>query len=436
MFASIIWMIRTIGIFDLSVRILIILLPFTTLIWVFTKYKLGISGVTFYKEFLILILAFSLLFFFLTRKIQIKWGMMDVLIWGYILIMILVSLFTTGLPWIIYGWRYDFSFLIIFWILWHSGNLLHGSTALYLKLALISMGTMIFLSALLKYPFSEDLLLYLGYGWNPSAWQFSSAPPIFHGIDGANIRRFQWILDGPNTMGAFLLFFISIFTYYFRSFKDWYFVNGCIIWGLCVMVVYTYSRSALLGLLGAMAFALIWSAPFLYKKYKKQTITILLVWTTLLWLIFFQYSGRLAAIIGREGSTKWHFERMSVGIERTISAPLGQWLGSAGPAYRYIQDLGSIPREKIEEMDRFYIPESWYIQQFIEGGIIGGVLFLLIMLSLFVFLLKKHIILASMFFAVATMNLFLHTFESSAFSLLFFLIIAIIIRPYAERKNT
>jgi hypothetical protein len=87
-------------------------------------------------------------------------------------------------------------------------------------------------------------------------------------------------------------------------------------------------------------------------------------------------------------------------------------------------------------MDRFYIPESWYIQQFIEGGIIGGVLFLLIMLSLFVTLLKKHIILASMFFAVATMNLFLHTFESSAFSLLFFLIIAIIIRPYAERKNT
>ncbi len=82
---------------------------------------------------------------------------------------------------------------------------------------------------LLKWPFSEDILLYFGYSGNPSNWQFGSAVPIFHGVEGANVRRFQGIFDGPNTMGAYLLVYIGIFTYYFRNKKDWYFVIGCVL---------------------------------------------------------------------------------------------------------------------------------------------------------------------------------------------------------------
>lgn len=436
MFASIIWTIRRIGIFDTSVRILIILLPFTTLLGVFTRYKLGIPGVTFYKELLILSIILSFFISLRFKKIQIQWGLMDILIGSYIAIMMLVTVFTTGIPGMVYGGRYDFSFLLLFWILWHSWPLLHGTVGYYLKLAIGSIGTMILISALIKFPLSEDILLSFGYGGNPSAWQFSGAPPIFHGIDGANIRRFQGILDGPNTMWAFLLFFIGLFTYYFRGARDWYFFNGGIITILILMIIYTYSRSALLGLGTGIVFVLVWSARFLYKKYQKQTISLILVAIALIGIVFFQYSWRLAAIIGREGSTKGHFERMSVGIARTIDAPLWQWLWSAGPAYRYIQDLGSIPREKIEELDRYYIPESWYIQQYVEWGLIGWTLFVVLMIYIFILLLKKHIFLGSMFLGIGIMNFFLHTFESSAFSLLFFLIIAIIIRPYAQRKNT
>ncbi len=82
---------------------------------------------------------------------------------------------------------------------------------------------------LLKWPFSEDILLYFGYSGNPSNWQFGSAVPIFHGVEGANVRRFQGIFDGPNTMGAYLLVYMGIFTYYFRNKKDWYFVIGCVL---------------------------------------------------------------------------------------------------------------------------------------------------------------------------------------------------------------
>jgi hypothetical protein len=78
----------------------------------------------------------------------------------------------------------------------------------YLKLFVISGGIMLFLSGLLKWPLSEDILLAFGYCGNPSNWQAcNGVPPIFHGIDGANVRRFQGLLDGPNTMGAFLILF-------------------------------------------------------------------------------------------------------------------------------------------------------------------------------------------------------------------------------------
>jgi O-antigen ligase len=45
------------------------------------------------------------------------------------------------------------------------------------------------------------------------------------------------------------------------------------------------------------------------------------------------------------------------------------------------------------EKDHFYIPESWYIQQFVEGGVIGGALFLAIMIVLFFTLVGKSPIL-------------------------------------------
>ncbi len=57
---------------------------------------------------------------------------------------------------------------------------------------------------------------------------------------------------------------------------------------------------------------------------------------------------------------------MQVGVDRVKDHPFGQGLGSAGPGYRYVQDLSEMPRSQIESLDRYYIPESWYIQQFIE----------------------------------------------------------------------
>lgn len=149
---------------------------------------------------------------------------------------------------------------------------------------------MLFVSGLLKFPLSEDLLLYAGYSGNPSAWQFGNVPPIFHGIDGANVRRFQGILDGPNTMGAFLIMFSGIFAYYIRNKRSWFFVNGLVLFVLFIMVLYTYSRSAILGTLAAYGIIVLGGLGFLFRHYKKQFIGIMILGTLVLGMLFIQYS--------------------------------------------------------------------------------------------------------------------------------------------------
>ncbi len=418
--------------FDYAFRWLLILLPFMTVLSVFTKEKLGIPGFSFVKELLLISMLMTLMVYHIMRKMRILWTRYDVAILAYILILVVISSYTTHARGIIYGWRYDFSFLIAFFVIIHGYSFLEKPLSYYLRLFLFSGGIMLFVSMLLKWPFSEDLLLYLGYSGNPSNWQFGSSIPIFHGVDGANVRRFQWLLDGPNTMGAFLLIYAGIFTYYFREKKSWFFVMGWVLLLLSILIFFTYSRSAAIWLFLWVGIIILFLLRYVFTHYKRQFITLTWVFIFIIGGIFIQYADNMKAILERGGSTSGHMERMKVGIERFTTHPLGQWLGSAGPAYRYVQDLTSTDRQKIEEMDRYYIPESWYIQQLIEGGIFWFLAFMSIMIMIGWSLYKVHILLLGTFISICVMNFFLHTFESSVVSLSMFLLFGLIL-GYSRR---
>jgi hypothetical protein len=420
------------NIFEIALRALIILLPFTTIISVFSEQRLGIPGVTYYKEILLILWLGYLAWSHLRGKLQITWWWIDLMILIYIIYLTTISFGTTGIRGILYGGRYDFEFLIAFWMTYHGASLLSKPLSFYLKLFLYSSGIMLILSWLLKFPFSEELLLHFWYSGSPSAWQFGNAPPIFHGIDGANVRRFQGILDWPNTMGAFLIMFSWWFAYYIREKKPWYFVNGLILLGLLIMIIYTYSRSALIGVLVGYMIIIVSGMVYIFRFYRKQFLSILIWGILLVGILSIQYAGTLGAILGRSGSTKGHLERMVTSFERFKAHPFGQGLGSSWPGYRHTQELEWLTRAEIEEKDRFYIPESWYIQQFVEWGIVGGLVFLILMFIFFIRLYKKQVILGAMFVGIGVMNLFLHTFESSPFVLLFFLLIGLTL---AERYH-
>lgn len=429
--------ISSVSIFDFAVRFLLVFLPFSSFVSVFLTYKLGIPGTSFIKEIALSIAIFALLYtyvrsYFWNKKYRITFTYIDYMIFWYIFLMLLVTVFTTGIRGMIFWGRYDFSFLIIFLMAYHGFPLLQKPLSYYLKIFLISSGCMLFMSWLLKWPLHEEILLYFGYSGNPSAWDFWWAPPIFHGIDGANVRRFQWFLDGPNTMWAFLIIFTGIFSYFTRFRKEWYFIIAILLIGLFGMAFYTYSRSALIGMIFAYLIVFVMSLSSLWRLYRLQLLSVVVILSIMMASIGVLYYDRAIAIVWRAGSTQWHVERMSVGIHRLMEYPFGQWLGSAGPAYRYIVDLHD---QNVTDLDRFYIPESWYIQQFIEGGYLGWVLFFGIMLWIFVVLMTIHPILGALFAGVGSMNLFLHTFESSVISLSLFLLIGIIIahKEYAKK---
>lgn len=358
-------------ILDYIVIFLIIFLPWSTFISVFLMYGIGIPGVNFIKEIALFsgILVLCALFWEKYKKtgknpIKIYWFVWVIL--AYMLVMSVVTIFTTGVRGLIFGGRYDFIFLIVFLFALYGREFLLKPLSYYIKIFLISAGAMLFVSGLLKFPLNEELLLFFGYSGNASAWDFSGAPPIFHGIDGASVRRFQGLLDGPNTMGAFLILFSGLLIYQIRRYKDWYFVVGLGMIVIILMVIYTHSRSALIGFVGGSVVALAGGLGFLYKNYKKQLIAMAFILMAFVWAVGLKYSGNSEALLGREGSTKGHKERMIVGFERFMSAPMGQGMGSSGPAYRHVLKLHEASRAEVEERDRFYIPESWYIQQFIE----------------------------------------------------------------------
>ena len=431
--------ISSVSIFDFSIRFLLVFLPFSSFISVFLTYKIGIPGSSFIKEIIFWVAILALIYSYIKsyisdKKYVFRLGYLDYFIIFYILLMLWITVFTTGIRGMVFWGRYDFAFLIIFLVAYHGYPLLQKPISYYLKIFLISSGSMLFLSWLLKWPLQEDILLYFWYSGNPSNWDFWWAPPIFHGIDGANVRRFQWLLDGPNTMWAFLIIFTGILTYFTRFRKDWYFVIALVVIWLLGMVFYTYSRSAMIGVILAFLIVIFMSLRSLWQLYRFQLISVFLILAFLMGIVWVFYYDRWIAIVGRAGSTKGHAERMIVGAHRVMENPLGQWLGSAGPAYRHVIDISNNPID-MTELDRFYIPESWYIQQFIEGWYLGGIVFLIIILSLFGLLICVHPILGALFAGVGVMNLFLHTFESSVVSLLLFLIIGIILghRKYAKK---
>ncbi len=75
-------------------------------------------------------------------------------------------------------------------------------------------------------------------------------------------------------MGAFLLIFTGIFLYFNRTKKDWYFVMGVMVLGLIIMLLYTYSRSAMLAFIAAFFLVLLAGVRILYTHYKKQVMAI------------------------------------------------------------------------------------------------------------------------------------------------------------------
>ena len=195
------------NLFTLLTKFLVIILPFYVFIKVFFEHKLWIPKFGFLvKEFVLILLIISLVYEYYKHKKLPKFEYIDYLIFAYFWYGIIITLINgLWLSSIIYGWRYDFIFFLVFLIYKHGHQFLKVRTKKLLSIFMYSASASLLFSILIKFRMWEEALLVFGFTDYVSNWTYQGGIPIYHGLENSGIRRFSGIFDSPNNMAFFLV---------------------------------------------------------------------------------------------------------------------------------------------------------------------------------------------------------------------------------------
>lgn len=371
-----------------------------------------------------------------------------------------------SIKWMIYWLRYDVGYLLVLVLFRRVLSLWNISLIDILRVFLISGWCMLMFGFLIRYVFDETILTLVWFSDKVSVWNGGGPPPIYHGIAGAAVVRFQGLLEWPNQMAFFLLLYIGSYMTVFAQKKKYFFMNILVVSWLLFLLMQTYSRSGylwwILGIVYVVGYSIItllkkWN---IFKRYKitvVKIVTFLAIVSCVSLVIMLQFGNKVAPIFARHGSTSWHFERMYIWLLRFNENPFWQWLAESWPASRAVFSVNQDPvpesmitdatiinvlstlREKnpdfIFNTETYYIPESWYIQLMIEGGIFGSCLFALLLLIILIWLRKNKYLLGATL-GILLMNLVLHSFESVHTAFMWSIIMASVMALPQVTKNT
>ncbi len=411
----ILYKLKNVNFFELLTIILLIVLPFWVILSVLFQFKLWFSKFVIYKEVLVILLLINLFYLFYKNKIFPNFTLIDYLIFAYIWYLLIISIYNwLSIKAFIYWWRYDFEFLIVFLIYRHGFLFLKNKLNYYIKIFILSWWIALFFWILVRFFLWEDILLSIWFSPKLSYWNIGDSIPIYHWIQWANIRRFQWIFDWPNQTAFFIIIYTWLVIHILKNKKDFLIYIILFLFFMIWLILLTYSRSAILWIITWFCLIFVLHFKNIFKRYKSILIIMITIFLFLWWIFFIRYSNTINNIFLREWSSKWHYERMIIGFNNWIKNPFWAWLASSGPAYRITHNITNID-------EKYYIPESWFIQQLIEWWFVWFILFLIIM---WYFLINLHFIstpIFTSFAAILVMNLFLHTFEAVYVSIAFFL---------------
>ncbi|TAK89745.1 O-antigen ligase domain-containing protein [Patescibacteria group bacterium] len=230
------------------------------------------------------------------------------------------------------------------------------------------------------------------------------------------IRAFA-TLGGALQLGSFLLLPLALVAaLMIRQFRWWQpimlLATGMALW-------HTHSRAAWIGAIVAIGVIVILRLPSRWRL-PSALIGIVTAAIGLNILIslssssstlqYYLFHGSIKAT-GYQTSTELHGLAIQTGQQELLRQPLGQGLGTAGPASYHT--------------DRPLIPESQYLQIGIETGFVGLALFLIIQIILALQLLKRHehsplaTALVSSLAGIAVLNLALHGWADSSTALVY-----------------
>jgi hypothetical protein len=322
-----------------------------------------------------------------------------------------------------YGLDSNFRYIVFLWlcvIIAKNGEFLKRN---WLNL-LVFPGVVVILFGLAQhYILPANFLSHLGYG--------NSTIVPFQTVDSNSAYvRLQSTLRGANPLGAYLVLILPALLIKLKNAREntyktmwaFLFLSGLIV------LFYSYSRSAYIGVMISVGLT-IWLLA------NKKVKMILLVTSGFLVLVMgamyvslrnnltfqdtFLHTSRTTH--SQTSSNQNHASATINGIKDSIKHPLGQGLGSAGPASVYNNKSAKIS-------------ENYYVQVAQETGIIGLVLFVSINVLLGIYLYKSgsesSIILFASLIGISFVNLLSHAWSDDTLSLLWFGLTGIILSEF------
>lgn len=334
-------------------------------------------------------------------------------------------------------------------------NLLHNLT----KFLMVGFAIVLILASwtLLHYSFNGNNDFLEWFGYSPSSLVLDSnlaVSPVCHVVDfGIDKCRLAVPFGSANHLAAYLILMLSFFGFqlsncwqsFGNSWKNQLVYNAqnpmtrsvlVIVCILIFLIIQTYSRFALIGLILVLFSIVLLQLQKKYLFFNRyyswiQSLFVFLVLGVSILITSFDpqlYIGFLPDSIAKPSSSLEHYRLAQVNLDIIKSDPKilvsGLGLGSSGPASNYTKQ--STLQQKYEYLsykwfvkeNRIKIPENWYIQILLNGGLLYLILYL-ILVSIPIWQLKKSILAKENavvflmgFAAIIIGNLFLHLWEN------------------------
>jgi O-Antigen ligase len=280
------------------------------------------------------------------------------------------------------------------------------------------------------------VLVTLGIIWNKIGLNLNSYS--CHRVDfGVDSCRLAFPFTSANHLAGFLLLIIAFGIYEFMVSKDnktklW---NAFLVLSSYVFLFLTYSRSALIGGFLILVVLGLFSVVKSQKVFRILSVLSVLV-TVLLSIIIGSVDPAIYSFLPKEiskpSSSIEHYRLTQVNLEILQTKPsillTGLGIGQSGPAANYFdlglntlkEQFGKLTYKWYINEDRVVIPENWYLQLILNGGLIYAMLWVFLVTiglkSLWQNLNSKNPVLFLQIglITILIMNLFLHIFESQS----------------------
>ena len=453
---------------------LLILLPISSFLVQILTNRFGLSElITLWKEILVFVVMLCYLWE-LKDKLKQVFSQYWRLILATILALGFVCFSSIGVDTrtLILGFRVE-----LYWVLFLVLSIIYGKVsdfkinfASYFRAILVGFG-LVCIPALCSIVIGQDkFLTIVGFdsGWSATG-KFALQSPNCHTIDTVNGGcRLNGGFSTPNSFAGYLLVILPLFALRLinlTKFSKNYFsiILVAIAMALATtFLILTYSRYAWIILvlylgLGICHYGLknsLWSKLFKFGFWFVATIPLLLVGAMLL---IGPYIDKIAEAeilphsIVRSHSTAGHYKLAKIAlqiIEKEKPILKGYGLGQSGPIAKqeYNQKIEETPiiKNNVKFADdllliraQLAVPENWYLQLILNGGIIYAILYCFVLFQLLIGLQKGEswqFAIALSGFGILAGNLYLHIFESPI--IVFYLgILAFVSRSYIA-KNT